>query len=510
VGNKAKGIVYLIGAGPGDPELITVKGKDCLESADVVVYDKLVGESVLALAHKDAELIYVGKKRGHHTMSQGEINELLIKKAHGGLRVARLKGGDPFIFGRGGEEAMELSKAGVSFEVIPGVTSAIAVPTYAGIPLTHRDLSSITCFITGHEDPTKKASNINWDALALSTGTLVFLMGIGNLGRITKRLIQGGRPSTTPAAVIGSGTTSRQVAATGTLATIEKEAKDVGITPPGVIVIGDVVNLREQLSWFESRPLFGRRILVTRPKEQAADFVKLLTELGARCEVFPTIQIVPPETWDGLDRAIESLASYEWILFTSINGVRYFFDRLTRAGKDARALGGIKIGVIGPKTQEAVRAKGINADLMPDTYWTEGLAGELKEYSIGGKRILIPRPNIASDDLSKSLQALGAVVDEVESYVTRKPEYAPNNLKEIFQVKGINLITFTSPSTVANFVEICRDNDIYDQISGIAVACIGPVTAERATEEGFEVAIVPDEYTIDSLAEAIVKYYKSR
>jgi uroporphyrinogen III methyltransferase/synthase len=504
---KVKGIVYLIGAGPGDPDLITVKGRECLGRADVVVYDNLVGESILALARRDAELIYVGKKRGHHTISQGEINELLIKKAHKGLIVARLKGGDPFIFGRGGEEAMELSRAGVCFEVVPGVTSAIAVPAYAGIPLTHRDLSSTTCFITGHEDPTKKGSNINWDSLAQSRGTLVFLMGIGNLGKITRRLIQGGRPSNTPAAVIGSGTTSRQITASGTLASIGKEVKNAGIAPPGVIVVGDVVRLREQLGWFESRPLFGKRILLTRPEEQAADFVKILTGFGARCEVFPTIQIAPPETWEGLDRAIGSLSRYEWILFTSVNGVKYFFERLTRAGKDARSLGGIKIGVIGPRTQEVLRAHGISPDLMPDTYWTEGLAGALSGYPMRGKRILIPRPGIARDELSKRLQGLGAKVDEVEAYLTRKPEYSRDTLKEVFQNGRIDLITFTSPSTVGNFVEIVRDNEISAEISGIPVACIGPVTAQRAAEEGLDVAIVPDEYTIDSLADAIVKYY---
>ncbi len=501
-------MVYLIGAGPGDPDLITVKGRECLQKADVVVYDKLVAESLLELARRDAELIYVGKKSGHHSMSQGEINELLIKKAHKSLRVARLKGGDPFIFGRGGEEAMELSRAGVPFEVIPGVTSAIAVPAYAGIPLTHRDLSSTTCFITGHEDPTKKGSNINWDSLAQSSGTLVFLMGIGNLGRIAKRLMQGGRSSNTPAAVIGSGTTSGQITATGTLATIGKKAEEAGITPPGLIVIGDVVRLREHLSWFESRPLFGRRILVTRPKEQAADFVKILTGLGARCEVFSTIQIGPPETWEGLDRALGSLSGYDWILFTSVNGVKYFFERLARAGKDARSLAGIKIGVIGPKTRDALRARWIIPDLMPDTYWTEGLAGELGRYPMRGKKILIPRPKIAGDDLSKRLQGLGAIVDEVEAYLTQKPEYGRDALKELLQDGRIDLITFTSPSTVGNFVEICRDNDISGEISGIAVACIGPVTAQRATEESLDVVIVPDEYTIDSLAEAIVDYYK--
>jgi uroporphyrinogen III methyltransferase/synthase len=508
VRRNAKGVVYLIGAGPGDPDLITVKGRECLRMADVVVYDKLVAESLLSLARSDAELIFVGKKRGYHTMSQGEINELLIEKAHKGFMVARLKGGDPFIFGRGGEEAMELSEAGVPFEVIPGVTSAIAVPTYAGIPLTHRDISSTTCFITGHEDPTKKGSNINWDSLAQSSGTLVFLMGIGNLGKITKRLIQGGKPSDTAAAVIASGTTSRQMTATGTLATIAQQVKDAGIDPPGVIVVGDVVNLRKHLKWFESRPLFGRRILITRPEEQATDFARILTGLGAWCEVLPTIQIVAPETWDGLDRAIASLSSYEWILFTSVNGVNYFFERLIQTGKDARSLAGIKIGVIGPKTQEALRARGVSPDLVPNTYWTEGLAEELGGYPMRGKKVLIPRPRIAHDELSKRLQGLGAIVEEVEAYLTRKPEYGPESLRKLLQTGSFDLITFTSPSTVNNFVEICRESNIYEEILAIAVACIGPVTAKRATEQGLAVAIVPDEYTIDSLAEAIVKYYK--
>jgi len=506
--NSDKGVVYLIGAGPGDPDLITVKGRECLRTADVVVYDKLVGESLLSLARNDAELIYVGKKRGYHTMSQAEINELLIEKAHKGLNVARLKGGDPFIFGRGGEEAMELSAAGVPFEVIPGVTSAIAVPTYAGIPLTHRDLSSTTCFITGHEDPTKKESNINWDSLAQSSGTLVFLMGIGNLGKITKRLIQGGKPSDTAAAVIASGTTSQQATVTGTLATIAQQVREAGIGPPGVIVVGDVVNLRKHLRWFESRPLFGRTILITRPEEPAADFARILTGLGALCKVFPTIQITPPETWDGLDRAVRSLSSYEWILFTSVNGVKYFFERLIQAGKDVRSLAGVKIGVIGPKTQEALQARGVSPDLIPGTYWTEGLAEALGGYPMQGKRILIPRTRIAPDDLTKRLQGLGAIVDEVEAYLTRKPEYGRDTLKEMFLNGKIDLITFTSPSTVSNFVELFRDTDIYNEISGIPVASIGPVTAERAIEQGLTVSIVPDEYTVDALADAIVNYYK--
>jgi uroporphyrinogen III methyltransferase/synthase len=505
--HSTKGLVYLIGAGPGDPDLITVKGRECLAKADVVVYDKLVGEPILSLARSDADLIYVGKKRGYHTMSQGEINELIIEKAHKGLVVARLKGGDPFIFGRGGEEAMELSEAGVPFEVIPGITSAIAVPTYAGIPLTHREFSSTTCFITGHEDPTKKGSNINWDSLAQSSGTLVFLMGIGNLGKITNRLIQGGRPPETPTAVISSGTTALQITVTGTLATIDKQAKDAEINPPGVIVVGDVVSLRKHLKWFESRPLFGRRILITRPEEQAGDFASILAGFGARCEVFPTIQIVPPEAWEGLDRAIDNLSSYDWILFTSVNGVKYFFERLTHAGKDARSLGGIKIGVIGPKTQEALSVKGIKADLIPDIYWTEGLAGALREYPMKGKRILLPRPKIASNDLFKMLHDFDVIVDEVEAYLTQRPKFSRDRLMGLFQNGGIDLITVTSPSAVNNFMEICKESNISEEISGIPVACIGPVTAQRATEQGLTVAIVPQEYTIDALAEAIVNYY---
>lgn len=501
-------MVYLIGAGPGDPDLITVKGKQCLQRVDVVVYDYLVSESLLSVVRKDAEIIYVGKKSGHHTMRQKEINNLLVEKAKKGLVVARLKGGDPFIFGRGGEEAMELAQAGIPFEVIPGITSAIAVPAYAGIPLTHRDFSSTTCFITGHEDPTKKESNINWDTLAKSSGTLVFLMGIGNLGKIAKRLIDSGRPSHTPIAVIGSGTTSSQMTVTGILATIGKKAKDANLTPPGVIVVGEVVNLREYLNWFESRPLFGKRIVITRPEEQAAGFIEAISELGAQCALFPTIKIIPPESWEELNRAIEDLSVYDWILFTSVNGVKYFFERLQEAKKDARYLKGIKIGVIGPKTEAALLERGISPDLIPDTYWTEGMVEKLEGSSLSGKKFLLPRPKLARDYLSKKLNSLGAIVDEVEAYQTVQPEYSQDKLLGLFKGGTIDLITFTSPSSVSNFIALCKDKTIYNEVSKIAVACIGPITTQRATEEGLKVAIVPDEYTVDSLIGAIIKYYQ--
>ena len=505
--DKDKGIVYLIGAGPGDPDLLTIKGKETLQRADVVVYDYLVNESLLSLVRGDAEVVYVGKRRGHHTMRQEEINNLLIEKADKGFTVARLKGGDPFIFGRGGEEAMELARAGIRFEVIPGVTSAVAVPAYAGIPLTHRDLSSTAYFITGHEDPTKKKSNINWDSLAQSSGTLVFLMGIGNVAKIAKKLIDSGRPPHSPVAVIVSGTMNAQKTVHGTLATIEKKVKDAHINPPGVIVVGEVVTLREHLNWFESRPLFGKRILVTRPEEQAAGFTKALSELGAQCVLLPTIKIVPPESWEELDKAIENLSGYDWVLFTSINGVHYFFERLRGANKDARDLKGIKIGVIGPKTKEALRERGIHADLIPDTYWSEGVAEKIEGYNLRGKRVLLPRSKIARDYLLKKLNSYGAIVDEVESYQSIQPKYSQSVLNKLLKKGTIDLITFTSPSTVNNFLTLLREKPIYDEMLKIEVACIGPITAQRAAQEGFKVAIVPDEYTVDSLLSAIVKHY---
>ena len=505
--DKAKGMVYLIGAGPGDPDLITVKGKECLKKADVIVYDYLVNESLLSMVRKDAEIIYVGKKSGLPTISQKEINSLLVEKAGKDLTVARLKGGDPFIFGRGGEEAMELSKAGITFEIVPGVTSAAAVPGYAGIPLTHRDFASTVCFITGHEDPTKEMSGINWDALTKCSATLIFLMGIGNIEKIARKLTENGMPSHSPVAVIGSGTMPTQRTITGTLANISQKVKDAALTPPGVIVVGDVVNLREHLNWFESRPLFGKRILVTRPEDQAADFIRALSELGAQCLFFPTIKIIPPARWEGLDRAIEGISRYDWILFTSVNGVKYFFERLLVASKDFRHLKGIKIGVIGPKTTSALMDRGISPDMIPDRYWAEGIVEALEGYPIEGKRVLLPRPAIARDYIPKKLKSLGAIVDVVEAYQTVKPEYSQDQLGELFNNGKIDMIAFTSPSAVTNFLALFEDTSIYEEISKTEVACIGQITAQKATEIGLKVTIVPDEYTVNALTRAIVEFY---
>jgi len=506
--DKDKGIVYLIGAGPGDPDLITLKGKECLTKADIIVYDYLVSESLLSLAHKDAEIIYVGKKSGQHTMPQKDINNLLIGSAKKGLTVARLKGGDPFIFGRGGEEAMELSKEGIKFEIVPGVTSAVAAPAYAGIPLTHRNFASTVCFITGHEDPTKEESDINWNALAQSSGTLVFLMGIANLYKIIKKLTDLGRSPKTPAAVVGNGTMLNQRTIIGTLANIDQKVKDAHLLAPGIIVVGDVVNLSEYLNWFESRPLFGKKIMVTRPDDQAAVFISTLSELGAECLLFPAITILPPASWKELDKAIKSLSRYDWILFTSVNGVKYFFKRLKLQKKDTRYLNGINIGAIGPGTAAALIDKGINPDLIPDQYWAEGVVEGLKKSLLVGKRILLPRPVIARDYIPKKLTELGAIVDVIEAYQTVKPDYSQHQLSMLFKDSVIDMMTFTSPSTVDNFLALLKGQSIFKELLKAKVACIGPITAQRAVEKGLKVDIIPDEYTVDALTKAILEFYE--
>jgi uroporphyrinogen III methyltransferase/synthase len=506
--DKVRGMVYLIGAGPGNPDLITVSGRECLRRADVIVYDYLVSESLLALGDRAGETICVGKRSGRHTMSQEEINNLLIERAKRGLVVARLKGGDPFIFGRGGEEAAELSKAGIAFEVVPGVTSAIAVPAYAGIPLTHREYSSTVCFITGHEDPTKGESGINWDALAKSSGTLAFLMGIGNLEGIARALIANGRPSTSAVVVIGNGTTPKQRTVVGTLADISQKAKDADLTPPGVVVVGDVVSLRNHLNWFESRPLFGKRIVVTRPRDQASEFIRALSQLGAQCILLPTIEIVPPASWEELDKAIGNLSRYDWIVFTSVNGVKYLFQRLYSAQKDARYLNGTRIAAIGPKTTTSLMTKGIRPDVIPHKFRAEETVEALKQYALDGKRVLLPRPARARDYIPRKLKTLGALVDEVEAYQTVRPDYSPGQLQALFKDGTIDMITFTSPASVTNLLAILRGKLISEQVQRAEVGCIGPVTAQKATEAGLKVTIVPDEYTVDALTDAILEFYK--
>lgn len=504
-----KGMVYLVGAGPGDPGLMTLKGKECISEADVVIYDYLVNQSLLEYAKTDAELIYVGKKGGCHTMSQQEINRLIVKKSRGGHAVVRLKGGDPFIFGRGGEEAQELVEAGLDFEVVPGVTSAISVPAYAGIPLTHRDYTSTAAFITGHEDPHKKESDISWDKIATGVGTLVFLMGAGNLDQIAKNLIAHGRAPDTPVAVIIRGTFPEQRTLVGKLHDIARLALENDVKPPAIIVVGDVVHLRDQLNWFETKPLFGKRIIVTRAREQASGFLKALYRLGAECLQFPTIKVVPPENWGALDKAVRGLESYQWLLFTSVNGVKYFFERLEALGKDVRDLKGLRIAAIGPKTAETLQPFGIKPDIMPDEYRAEAMVECFKEWGIKGEKVLLPRAARAREVLSEELNKMGAEIDIVPAYQTIKPDQDTGQVWDMIEKGAIDMVTFTSSSTVMNFLEMFSVDEqrFKKYMANVAVACIGPITAKTAQNNGLKINLIPPEYTIESLTKAIIKYF---
>jgi len=510
VRNK-EGTVYLVGAGPGDPGLLTLKAKECIEKANVIVYDYLANQAFLDYADGKADLIYVGKKGGCHTMSQDDINRLIVDKARKGLTVVRLKGGDPFIFGRGGEEAQELVNAGVSFEIIPGVTSAIAAPAYAGIPLTHRGYTSTVAFITGHEDPSKEKSDIAWDKIATGAGTLVFLMGVRNLPQIAKTLMEHGRSSKTPVAIIQRGTVTEQKTIVGILQDIAEKAREEKIEPPGIIVVGDIVNLRKELIWFEKRPLFGRRIVVTRAREQASSFLAGLSQLGAECMEFPTIEIIPPESWGDLDKTIHSLESYQWLLFTSVNGVKHFFQRLETLEKDVRDLKGIKIGAIGPKTAEAIHKKGIRPDMVPDEYRAEAVIEAFKKLETEAFKILLPRAAKAREILPQELEKMGAEVDVVEAYRTVKADGDKGTIKEMLERGEIDMITFTSSSTVRNFVEMFEPdgNQLKGWMQKVAVACIGPITARTAEEKGLSVSLIPAEYTIEALTNAIVQYFST-
>jgi uroporphyrinogen III methyltransferase / synthase len=508
----SSGKVFLVGAGPGDPGLITVKGRECIARADVIIYDHLANPVMLDWAEGRAERIYVGKRGGKHTMSQEDINALIVSKSREGKMVVRLKGGDPFIFGRGGEEAEVLAGEGIAFEVVPGITSAIAVPAYAGIPLTHRDYTSTVAFVTGHEDPCKTQSSIDWDRLATGVGTLVFLMGVGNLDKIASRLTAGGRSPETPAAVIRQGTTSSQRAIVGTLSNISKLAEEQHMKPPAVIVVGEVVGLHDTLGWFEKRPLFGRRILVTRARAQASGFLSMLQELGAECIEFPTIEVVPPESWDVVDHAIDSLESFDWLLFTSANGVEFFLSRLAHAEKDIRDLKGLRIAAIGPKTAAVLDTLGVHADLVPGEYRAEATAAALKERGISGARILLPRAAEARDVLPVELRAAGSEVIVAPVYKTIRPRQNIDRVRKLLADGEIDAVTFTSSSTVTNFIGMFDGEEarLREWMKWIAVACIGPVTADTARGKGLDVAFTADTYTVEALCRGLVSYFADR
>ena len=449
--------VYLIGAGPGDPGLLTLKGRDILNRADVVVYDYLANDVLLAHAREGAELIYVGKKGGDHTLPQDEINALIVAKAKQGKVVARLKGGDPYMFGRGGEEAEELMEAGLEFEVVPGVTSGIAGPAYAGIPLTHREHSSSVSFVTGHEDPTKPDTAHNWEALAKSASTLVFYMGMKNLPDISRKLVDAGMPKDTPAALVRWGTTGRHRSLASTIGALPEEAEKHGFSAPSLIVVGSVVTLRDKLGWFEKRPLLGKGIVVTRAREQASDSAALLAELGADVIQFPTIEITLLADYGNVRSAIGRLAEYGLAIFTSVNGVKHFWEQLHALGRDSRTLAGLKIAAIGPATAEALKARGIIPDFVPEKYVAEGVAqGLLNLYNgdMAGLKVLLPRAREARDVLPEALAAAGAVVDVLPVYETRPSEQRKDDVLAKLEAGEIHCITFGSSSTVINFLSL--------------------------------------------------------
>ena len=501
-----KGKVYLVGAGPGDPGLITVKGLECIKRADVLIYDYLASPILLKYAQKSAEIIYVGKKGGNHTLSQDKISLLIAEKAKSGSTVTRLKGGDPFIFGRGAEEAEVLIKEKIPFEIVPGVTSAIAAPAYAGIPLTHRRFTSTLAFVTGHEDPTKKESDIDWASLAKGIGTIVFLMGVNNLPHITSQLVKHKMRSDTPVALIRWGTTPKQVTVTGTLDTIVEQVKSAGLKAPAIIVVGKVVSLREKMKWFENRPLMGKRIVVTRAREQASELVRLLSGLGAECIECPAIKVVPPDNWKPLDTAIKSISSYDWLVFTSVNGVNFFFERLFAKNMDARALGNLHIAVIGPATAKRLSDFGLKSDIIPKTYRAESIVEAFAKENIKGKRILIPRAKEARPVLPVELTRMGAVVDEITAYHTKEVSDNADFLLKQLEQGTIDIITFTSSSTARNFHAILPPEKLGTLMNGVIVASIGPITTETARKLGFDVHVTAESFTIPGLCEAIKKY----
>ncbi|MDP6494027.1 MAG: uroporphyrinogen-III C-methyltransferase, partial [Dehalococcoidia bacterium] len=451
---KELGKVYLVGAGPGDPGLITAKGLQCLRDAQVVVYDRLVDRRLLEEASPNAEMVNVGKARGNHQMRQEGINQLLVEKAQEGKMVVRLKGGDPFIFGRGGEEVLTLAEAGVSFEIVPGITSAIAAPAYAGIPLTHRQVSSYVTIVSGNEDPTKVESSINWEHLASGTGTLAVLMGWETLPGIVDTLKKHGLDSTTPAALVQWGTEPYQRTVVGSLENILEKGQQASITPPVVAVFGQVVRLREKIHWFDDKPLFGKRVLVPRTRAQAGAISQLLMNNGAEPLEIPTIEIKPVEDNTRLDSALMSMSRYDWVVFASVNGVREAFRRLHYLGLDARAFGGTQICAIGSATAEALKEQGILADLKPKKYVSEAMVSELRDQWIEGNSILLLRADAGRDVLSKGMSNAGAQVDDVVVYQTVVPEESREKVQELVSEGKIDVITFTSSSTVTNLLAL--------------------------------------------------------
>ena len=490
------GKVFLVGAGPGDPSLLTLRAAELIASADVVATDALVAPEILARVPKTAELIYVGKRSGAHSIPQDATNRLLIEKAREGKRVVRLKGGDPFVFGRGGEEAEELAAASIEFEVVPGISSAIAGPAYAGIPVTHRAHATSVTFVTGHESD--DTTGVNWKALAQLEGTIVFLMGIANLPMIVRKLRENGAPATRPVAIVSKGTTAQQRTVTGTLESIEQRAK--GVATPALVIVGGVVALHDTINWFESKPLFGKRVVVTRAREQASELKRLLEDAGAQVVQFPTIEIAPPPSYESLDAVIEAISDYQWLIFTSTNGVDSFFDRLKHHGEDSRALANVLVAAVGESTAEDLRKRGIEPDLVPPKFQSSALLPLLEEDQKGIRTAVI-RAAEGREELIDELRRRGGEVDLAIAYETRKVTASADELHDI------DIVTFTSASTADNFFETLPNAKV---IESAMLASIGPTTSEAIRSHGRPPDVEAESATVPALVAAILRACRAR
>ncbi|MBA4149563.1 MAG: uroporphyrinogen-III C-methyltransferase [Verrucomicrobia bacterium] len=505
-----KGTVYLVGAGPGDAGLFTMRGAELLRRADVVVYDALVNADLLRLAPKTAEIIYGGKRSSQHAIPQGELNQLLIEKARAGKCVVRLKGGDPYIFGRGGEEAQELAAAKIPFEVVPGVTSAVAAPNYAGIPITHRDHCSSFTVITGHEDPTKDETSLDWKQIAQIPGTKIILMGVQRIREIAASLVTHGMNPETPVAMVRWGTTGRQQTIEGSLSNIADVVAEKKFLPPAVTVIGDVVKLRGTLNWFERRPFFGKRIVVTRTRDQASELSSQLLERGAHVLEIPTIKIVPPSNTQGLLDALLGLNSYDWIVFTSPNGVTSFFEYFFRGFEDMRDIGGVKIAAVGPATAAKLKDVHLKVDLMPQEYVADKIADAFSKFeSVENLKILLLRAEVANPELPKKLEEMGAIVDDVACYKTVPETEDIGGTAAKLAETGADWITFTSSSTVENFHARFNLPELMGKFPQTKLASIGPETSKAIIALGLKPTIEAKPHTIEGMVKALDKAIRS-
>ncbi len=501
---KQKGIVYLVGAGPGDAGLLTVRGADLLGRADVVVYDALVNKELLRLTKPGTELIYAGKRSSDHVIPQDKLNELLVSKAKEGKIVVRLKGGDPYVFGRGGEEAEQLASAGIQFEVVPGISSSIAALNYAGVPITHRDHGSSFTVVTGHEDPDKDEPSVNWEEVAKAPGTKVVLMGVTRTKEIADSLIKYGMDPRTPVAMVRWGTTGRQESIEGTLQTIAAVVDKTGFKPPALTVIGDVVKLREKLNWFEKRPLFGQRIVVTRTRDQASRLSQQLLERGAEVLEIPTIKIAPPTELQDIADVLLELNSYDWIIFTSPNGVTTFFEYFFKAFDDMRDIGGVRIAAVGPATAAKLQELHLRVDLMPDEYVASKIAKAFEKYeSIDNLRILILRAEVANRELPKQLEEMGAIVDDIAVYKTIPETEDITGAAGRLDESGADWITFTSASTVENFHQRFKLPELVKKFPRVKLASIGPETSKAIVALGLKPTVEAKEHTIEGLVKAV-------